>query len=323
MSISEFDLIQYFFNQEKQARSDVILGMGDDAALLQPPHGQQLVVTTDTLVCGKHFPENTSPADIGYKSLAVSLSDLAAMGAEPAWILLALTLPEADPAWLEQFTQGFFSLMRRFHCQLVGGDLTCGPLSITVQALGFVPPGKALLRSGAKVGDRIYVSGVLGDAGFALAYLKNNNKLLPLTEKQIQSLMQRLHRPQPCLELGLALRDIASSAIDISDGLAADLGHILSASQVGAVINMTDLPISEILQKLPSEKAWQLALSAGDDYELCFTVPLRRETELQHFLKDSACSFACIGAIKKDLGLSLYREDGSLFIVKETGFQHF
>jgi thiamine-monophosphate kinase len=322
MSISEFDLIQRFFNQEKPLRSDVILGIGDDAALLQPPHGQQIVVTTDTLVLGKHFSDNTSPRDIGHRSLAVNLSDLAAMGAEPAWILLALTLPVVDEAWLQQFSQGFFSLMQSFHCQLVGGNLTCGPLSITVQALGFVPSGKALFRSGARAGDRIYVSGSLGDAGLALAYLQNN-KLFSLSEKQIQSLLQRLHRPQPRVDMGLALRGIAHSAIDISDGLAADLGHILSASRVGAMIAVAELPLSEILQELPAEKAWQLALSAGDDYELCFTVASTREKELRECLKEITCPFTCIGVIKNEAGLVFHREDGSPFGLKKLGFQHF
>ena len=322
MSVSEFGLIQRFFNQEKQSRPDVMHGIGDDAAVLQVPEGQQLVVTTDTLVLDRHFPKNTLAADIGYKALAVNLSDLAAMGAEPAWVLLALTLPTADEAWLAQFSQGFFSLLQQFNLQLVGGDVTQGPLSITVQAMGFVPSGKALLRSGAKPGDRIYVTGTLGDAGLALACLQKKISV-NLSKKQSQYVMQRLNRPEPRIACGLALRGIASSAIDISDGLAADLDHILVASQVGAAVDVAKLPLSEALHELPREKALQLALSAGDDYELCFTVPPTCEAQLQHGLKNIACPVTCLGVINKEPGLSLYDVNGSPFVLKQTGFQHF
>lgn len=322
MSISEFDLIQSFFNRAKHNRSDVIQGIGDDAAILQVPVGQQLVVSTDTLVAGQHFCENAAPADIAYKSLAVNLSDLAAMGAKPAWILLALTLPTADECWLKKFTQGFFPLLERFQCQLVGGDITKGPLSVTVQALGFVPPGKALRRSGAQPGDSIYVTGTLGDAGLALAYLQNKIAF-PFTQAQVTFLENRLYRPEPRIAVGLALRDMASSAIDISDGLAADLSHILSASQVGATIEMAKLPFSDSLRTLVFEKACQFALSAGDDYELCFTVPKTGEIALQHNLDAIGCFYTHIGFINKDSSLLLKREDGSVFILKQTGFQHF
>lgn len=320
--MNEFDLIQNFFNREKKNRTDVILGIGDDAALLQVPFGQQLVVSTDTLVLGRHFPENTSPADIAYKALAVNLSDLAAMGAEPAWILLALTLPSVHEIWLKEFSQGFFSLMHDFRLQLVGGDITAGPLSITVQALGFVPAGKALCRLGAMPGDHLYVSGTLGDAGLALAYLRKEASFA-LTQSQIQSLMQRLNRPEPRVELGLALRNIATSAIDISDGLMADLNHILVANQLGASIQLADLPLSASLQQLPREQAWQLALSAGDDYELCFTVPESCHIALQSHLKAIHSACTCIGQIKKEPGLSIIRQDGSLLALEKTGFQHF
>jgi thiamine-monophosphate kinase len=322
MAISEFDLIQAFFKQATATRTDVTLGIGDDAALLCVPPGQHLVATTDTLVSGHHFPENTSPYDIGYKALAVNLSDLAAMGAEPAWILLALTLPTADESWLKQFAQGFFSLIQQFHCQLVGGDVSRGPLSITVQALGFVPRGKALLRSGAQVGDTIYVSGTLGDAGLALDYLQQKI-VLHLHKKQQELLLAHLNTPQPRIELGLALRDIASSAIDISDGLAADLGHILAASQLGATLYIEKLPLSECLQEISREKAWQYALSAGDDYELCFTVPEFRKVALQQLTKIIPCAITCIGVVKEQQELSLYRHDGSRFVLKGKGFQHF
>ncbi|WP_342220490.1 thiamine-phosphate kinase [Rickettsiella endosymbiont of Miltochrista miniata] len=322
MPVNEFDLIQHFFNQEPSNRKDVILGIGDDAALLRVPLGQQLVVTTDTLVSGRHFPENTSPADIGYKALAVSLSDLAAMGADPAWILLALTLPNANEIWLRKFSEGFFPLMQRFQLQLVGGDMTQGPLTITVQALGFVPPGKALCRIGARAGDRIYVTGTLGDAGLALETI-NREDSLGLTSSQTLAVMQRLNRPEPRVEIGLALRKIASSAIDVSDGLAADLGHILSSNQVGAILQLEKLPLSDSLRTLPPERAWQLALSSGDDYELCFTVPESQERALQQHLAALNTPYTCIGTIKKEPGSVLLGKNGSTFNIDRTGFQHF
>lgn len=322
MMINEFDLIQHFFNQATNNRKDVILGIGDDAALLQIPLGQQLVASTDTLVSGRHFPENTSPADIGYKALAVNLSDLAAMGAEPAWILLALTLPNANEVWLRKFTDGFFPLMQRFRMQLVGGDMTQGPLTITVQALGFVPPGKALCRIGARAGDRVYVTGTLGDAGLALETI-NKKDCLELTSLQILAVMQRLHRPEPRVEIGLALRNIASSAIDVSDGLAADLGHILSANQVGAILQLEKLPLSDSLRALPPERAWQLASNSGDDYELCFTVPESQERMLQQHLTALNTCYTCIGTIKKEPGLILLGSNGATFSIDRTGFQHF
>lgn len=322
MMLNEFKLIQHFFNQELSNRKDVILGIGDDAALLRMPLGQQLVVTTDTLVSGRHFPENTLPADIGYKSLAVSLSDLAAMGAEPAWILLALTLPNANEIWFRKFSDGFFPLMQRFQLQLVGGDMTQGPLTITVQALGFVPAARALCRSGAGVGDRIYVTGTLGDAGLALEII-NKKDGLGLTSPQTLAVMQRLNRPDPRVKIGLALRNIASSAIDVSDGLAADLSHILSANQVGAILQLEKLPLSDSLQTLPAERAWQLALSSGDDYELCFTVPESQERALQQHLTALNTPYTCIGTIKKESGLILLDKNGSTFNIDRTGFQHF
>lgn len=321
MSTNEFDLIQHFFKKEKINDANIIQGIGDDGAILQVPPGQQLVATTDTLVANRHFPEDTSPFDIGYKALAVNLSDLAAMGAEPAWILLALTLPVADESWLDAFTRGFFSLLRRFRCQLVGGDITSGPLSITVQALGFIPTGKALLRSGAQVGDRIYVTGTLGDAGLALADLQLKADVR--TQEQRSFLLTRLNRPEPRVGIGLALRNIASSVIDISDGLAADLNHILLASQVGASIDVTKLPLSDTLLTLQSDQATQLALSAGDDYELCFTVPTARESDLTQALKSSACPYTAIGFIKKESGLLLQKEEGEIFQLKKQGFLHF
>lgn len=322
MPFNEFDLIQRFFNRKTKNRKDVILGIGDDAALLQVPFDQQLVVTTDTLVAGRHFPINTLPEDIGYKALAVNLSDLAAMGAEPAWILLALTLPKANEIWIRKFTEGFFSLMQNFQLQLVGGDITQGPLTITIQALGFVPTGKALGRVGVNVGDRIYVTGCLGDAGLALETIKKKNDF-GLTTTQMRTVLQRLNRPTPRVDVGLALRGIASSAIDISDGFAADLNHILLANRVGAILQLEKLPLSNSLLALPREEAWKLALSSGDDYELCFTVPESCEKILQQHLQKLSTPYTCVGSVKKDQGLLLLDENESVFYIDKTGFQHF
>lgn len=322
MVLNEFELIQRFFNQPMKCRNDVTLGIGDDGAVLNVPFNQQLVVSTDTFVAGRHFPEETLPEDIGYKALAVNLSDLAAMAAEPAWILLALTLPHVDETWLKKFNQGFFSLIQQFQLQLVGGDLTRGPLSITVHALGFVPQGKALRRLGAHIGDKIYVTGTLGDAGLALA-LMNTPSCCGLTQSQIFSVKQRLHRPHPRVEVGIALRDIASCAIDISDGLMADLDHLLSANQVGAIVQLEKLPLSDSLRGLSPEKAWSLALSSGDDYELCFTVPESKERDLQQQLATINTPYQCIGHIKADSGLILLDKKGAIFNTDKTGFQHF
>lgn len=322
MPFNEFDLIQRFFNRKTKNRKDVILGIGDDAALLQVPFDQQLVVTTDTLVAGRHFPINTLPEDIGYKALAVNLSDLAAMGAEPAWILLALTLPKANEIWIRKFTEGFFSLMQNFQLQLVGGDITQGPLTITIQALGFVPTGKALGRVGVNVGDHIYVTGCLGDAGLALETIEKKNDF-GLTTTQMRTVLQRLNRPTPRVDVGLALRGIASSAIDISDGFAADLNHILLANRVGAILQLEKLPLSNSLLALPREEAWKLALSSGDDYELCFTVPESCEKILQQHLQKLNTPYTCVGSVKKDQGLLLLDENESVFYIDKMGFQHF
>jgi thiamine-monophosphate kinase len=319
--MDEFNLIEYFFNRNKRNRADVIRGIGDDAALLMPPPEHCLVATIDTLLNKKHFLQNTPPKTLGHKALAVNLSDLAAMGAEPAWILLALTLPTADETWLAEFSKGFFTLLRRFKCQLVGGDLTCGPLSITIQALGFVPERKALLRDNAKIGDHIYVTGTLGDAGLALAYLQKKISL-NLNAAQKKILLDRLNCPEPRIAMGLALRDIANSAIDISDGLAADLEHILTASQVGGIIYLDRLPFSHCLAKLPRKKAWQFALNAGDDYELCFTAPKLSDLALQQLAKTVGCRITCIGIITKEKGLFFSHSDAS-FRLETKGFQHF
>ncbi len=267
--LNEFSLIEKYFTNQKVFRTDVLLGVGDDAALVTIPSNHQLVLTMDTLIEGIHFPTHTSPCDIGYKALAVNLSDLAAMGADPAWITLALTIPEVNSTWLDDFANGLFQLANEFNVQLIGGDTTRGKLSITIQAHGFVPTNQALRRDGAKVGDKIYVSGTLGDAGLGLRVARDNFDL-PFDDKIL--VLQKLNRPAAKIKLGIMLRELANSAIDISDGLLADLNHILERSHVGARINANDIPLSKALLNLPREEALKLALTAGDDYELCFTV---------------------------------------------------
>lgn len=316
--MSEFSLIDFYFKQRTQKREDVLLGIGDDAALLSVPPGKILVTSIDILISGVHFPVNTLASDIGHKSLAVSLSDMAAMGAEPAWVMLALTLPEEDKTWLKGFCQGFFELADQYGLQLVGGDTTRGPLSITTQVMGFVPVGQAVLRSGAKIGDKIFVTGSLGGAGLGLLVAQNkiavNNK----------NPLNKLNRPEPRVVMGKALRGVASAMIDISDGLVADLGHILTASSVGALVHLQDIPLDEVLKNtMPLKEAYSLALSAGDDYELCFTVPEAKCEPLREIFAEFSCGYFCIGLIEEEQGIRVLDEVGNPFYVECLGYQHF
>jgi len=321
MGLSEFSLIERYFSSGLVARGDVQLGVGDDAALLAPPAGQSLALSLDSLVEGVHFPVNTSPENIGYKSLAVNLSDMAAMGAEPAWMLLGITLPAADEAWLDSFSQGLSQLAREYRVALVGGDTTRGPLTISVQICGFVPPSQALRRDGAKVGDRIYVTGQLGDAGLGLQLVQQRCGLL-LEQSRRDYFISRLERPTPRVAAGLALRGLATSAIDVSDGLAADLGHILKASAVGASLNVDALPVAAEIKGLNSEW-WNLPLSAGDDYELCFTIPAGREDQVKSAMLNINCPITCIGQITAEPGLHLHRDNGDPVVERAQGYQHF
>lgn len=319
MPLGEFDLIHRYFERSIEQRQDVIVGIGDDGAVVRVPPGVELVLTSDTLVAGVHFSEDIPPEDLGYKALAVNLSDLAAMGARPAWAMMALTLPQAEEAWLAAFAQGFFELAQRFSVALIGGDLTRGPLSITVQMHGFVPEGRALRRSGAQAGHYIYVTGTLGDAALALT-----SRLIELTDTYRPYLLGRLYRPSPRISEGLIVRPIASSAIDISDGLIADLGHILEMSHVGAVLEVDRLPLSTALQKIKDKKyGWELALTGGDDYELCFTLPPEHRAVLESKRSDFACTVSCIGRIEAERGLRCIEHDGTPYIPQGAGYRHF
>lgn len=322
MPASEFSLIDRYFAAHSLRRPDVVLGIGDDCALLIPPADQQLVVTMDTLVAGVHFFAHADPEGLGHKALAVNLSDLASMGATPAWATLALTLPKADEDWLEWFCWGLFALADRYGVQLVGGDTTHGPVTtITIQAHGFVPPGLALHRDGAKPGDGIYVTGTPGDAGLALAATYGKTTVAPEYRAYIQ---QRLERPEPRLVEGAALRGVASAAIDVSDGLAQDLGHILERSGVGARLEVDRLPLSlALIISLDRDAAIVTALAGGDDYELCFTVPPGRAAQLESVAMAWECRCARIGVITAEPGLHLVRADGSAFHLERLGYDHF
>jgi thiamine-monophosphate kinase len=318
--LNEFELIAQYFARQPVSRADVVLGIGDDAAVLQVPADQQLVMSTDMLVCGVHFPERTDPEAIGHKALAVNLSDLAAMGANPVWFTLNLSLPFADPAWLEGFCKGLFALARQYDVQLVGGDTTRGPLSVGVQICGFVPCGQALTRSGAKPGDRVYVTGVLGDAAIGLRFAQRK---LAVPEEYQANVLERLNRPQPRVAAGLGLRGLASACIDLSDGLAADLGRLLSASGVGARIDLRRLPLSPAYDCAFAQYGWDLALAHGDDYELCFTIPSAREAAFRQASIRFGVSCAYIGDIETEPGLRAMDESGQPYIVKHAGYDHF
>ncbi|HEX4479825.1 MAG TPA: thiamine-phosphate kinase [Rudaea sp.] len=318
--MSEFELIDIIRTHCAIARDDVRLGIGDDAAILTVPANHQLVVSTDTLVSGVHFPETTQAADIGWKSLAVNLSDLAAMGATPAWATLALTLPVPDRRWVEAFSDGFASLAREFKLALVGGDTTQGPLSITVTVHGFVPSDAALLRSGARVGDFLFVTGTLGDAAGGLRLMAEDGQ----RDDSMKELVQRLNRPTPRVAQGLVLRGRARSCIDVSDGLLADLGHICAASGVGCEVDVDALPTSSALNAgFGREERRSLQLGGGDDYELCFTASEEIAAELLGDLARSGCGATRVGRVVERSGVRVIDAAGDAVIVSSRGWEHF
>ena len=320
----EFDLIELIRQRTAQPRDDVRLGIGDDAAVLAVPAGQELAVAIDTLVEGVHFPVGTAAVDIGWKALAVNLSDLAAMGASPAWALLALTLPAADAAFVEGFAEGFTQLAQPHRLALVGGDTTRGPLCISVAVHGFVPPGKAITRAGARAGDAVLVTGTLGDAAAGLHALQHPSRADGSRGKLREFLIERLNRPLPRLAAGAALRGQASACADVSDGLLADLGHICTASGVGAEIEAALLPRSSALLGLHDEAtALHFALSGGDDYELCFSVPMQRLADVQADLSRLGCGVTRIGRIVEGEGVRVRAADGSWLESGSKGWEHF
>lgn len=313
----EFDLIAAIRARTAVARADVALGIGDDAALLDVSAGQHLVACTDTLVEGVHFPRGTAPADLGWKSLAVNLSDLAAMGAQPAWALLALTLPVADARFVQGFADGFAELARAHGVALVGGDTTQGPLTITVTAMGCVPHGAALTRAGARVGDGVFVTGTLGDAAGALLRVQGHGDV-PV------ALRARLDRPEPRVSAGLALRGIASACIDVSDGLVADLGHVCMASGVGAELELDALPLSAGLRAVFDEETGRrFALAGGDDYELCFTAPTSDGDAIHKACAGVGLQVTRIGRIVAGTGVRVLDANGGAVEVPRAGWEHF
>lgn len=316
----EFSLIDRIRQRTAQSRDDVRLGIGDDAALLAVPSGQELAVAIDTMVEGVHFPHDTPAADLGWKALAVNLSDLAAMGATPAWALLALTLPRADETFIDDFADGFAQLAQTYRLALVGGDTTRGALTISVVVHGFVPPGKALTRAGAQVGDAVLVTGTLGDAASGLQLLQQRHR----GDAQSNYLVERLNRPTPRVAAGLVLRERASACIDVSDGLLADLGHICATSGVGAEIEAALLPRSSALLDLFDDVSSRgFALSGGDDYELCFTVPPQRVASVQSDLARLGCGATRIGRIVEGEGVKVRDANGQWLESAHQGWDHF
>ena len=321
MSSSEFELIKKYFQNLTDDDSSVQCGIGDDASVIQIPHGMEIVLSIDTLLEDTHFPTDTLPSDIAYKALAVNLSDMAAMGAVPKWVLLSISLPENDEVWLEQFASGFLELAKQHSVNLVGGDMSRGPLSITVQIQGLVPTGKALKRGGAQQGDLIYVSGTLGDAGVGLDIIQQK---LVIADEHEMFFLNSLNRPEISIDAGLHLRDMASSAIDISDGLISDLRHILEASHVGAEIEMEKIPLSEGMQQcIDKMVAWNYALTFGDDYKLCFTVSAKKHDKVISTFNDINTPVYCIGKITGGRELICKCSDGSGFEPSGHSYSHF
>lgn len=317
MSSSEFSLIERYFSNTGPAQSSTILSQGDDAAVIQVPAGQQLVMSIDTLNIGVHFPEQTASADIAHKALAVNLSDLAAMAATPAWFLLSISLPGSDERWLAEFSQGLKQLASEYQIELIGGDTCHGPLSITIQVNGLVKKNKFLGRSGARIGDLIVVSGELGNAALGLAHIQEN---INLPEALRTRCVDALNHPTPRLCLTAFLQQYATAAIDLSDGLVGDLRHILNKSNVGANINQTDLPVNDWIK---AQSAYQFALQGGDDYELCFTVPDQHESQLEIWNQQNPdCPLRVIGSITES-GYYLINGEEQIDLSQSQGYQHF
>jgi thiamine-monophosphate kinase len=316
--MSEFDLIRRFFTR---ATPSALLGVGDDAALLEVTEGNALAISCDMLVSGTHFLPEADPTLLGHKTLAVNLSDMAAMGATPRWATLAIALPSADESWLNDFSNGFFSLAQQHSVELIGGDTTRGPLNLSVTIIGEVPASMALRRSGARDGDEIWVSGCLGDAALALAHLK---KIVTLPEPEFSICAKALHQPQPRVALGEALRGVATSAIDVSDGLLADLGHILEASKVGAQIDFAALPTSPAMSgQLHLQVGMQCILAGGDDYELCFTAPRAHHAKVQDISRVLGVPLTRIGKIVAGCECDVRDASGNQIKLESSGYDHF
>ena len=321
--MDEFSLIQHFFSAANLDSDNkyVLLGIGDDTAIIKAVQDEELLFTIDTLISGVNFPEDTDPVAIGHKSLAVNLSDIAAMGGRARWFTLALSLPDVDANWLQAFSNGLLSLAKQFDVSLVGGDTTRGPLSITISVIGTAPEGTAIRRSGARTGDSIFVTGKPGMAALGLAAIKGSLALPGTAQATFQ---QQLDYPQPRLLEGDFLRNYASSMIDISDGLAADLGHILAASHCGAVINRDSLTCWQTgLSTLPDSRLLDAALYGGDDYELLFSVPAGMSFSLEQDWPGSFSPLSRIGEVTEDKGIMMRDNSGKLMKITARGYNHF
>lgn len=335
----EHHIIEEHFVRKSVHRPDIIVGIGDDAAVVTVPDGKQLVVTMDTLNAGIHFPYPksasvkqcydklsaslnntiTSPYDIGYKAAVVNLSDLAAMGAEPTWVTLSLSLPETSSRWLEEFSQGFTDVLNRYNVALIGGDLNRGALSITVQAHGLVDKGQAILHSTAQPGDLIYVSGTLGSAAYALALLQAADEAPVL-----QQVLPALNQPTPRVELGMALQGVVTAMMDLSDGLSKDLTRMLRACHYGAIVDLQKCPVDNILtQQLPIEQIYQYVFTGGDDYELCFTISPEQQETISTISEQLSIPLTEIGRITHMPGITLLNADENCAKLKNSGYDHF
>ncbi len=317
--MNEFTLIQRYFARQQQHDS-VDVGIGDDCAVLAPPSGQQLVVSIDTAVAGRHFPQDAKPDLIAGRALHCAVSDLAAMGAEPLWFTLALTLPHADENWMDMFSKGLFQAAEKYNICLIGGDTTKGPLTISIQVHGAVPSQSVLLRDGAQVGDQIFVTGTLGDAAAGLEVVTGR---LKTDEQSAEYLRKRYFHPEARIRAGLLLRYMASSAIDVSDGLLSDLGHLCEASGVGAIVDSTHLPLSpELLASVPTGKALEWALTGGDDYQLCFTAPPKHAEQLLVQSRNRVLDVTLIGEIVEGGGI-IDAKTRQPYQYKQGGYSHF
>ncbi len=318
--LSEFELIARYFVRPSHPKNRATLGIGDDCALLTQRAGMQTAISSDMLVEGRHFFAGADPFKLGHKSLAVNLSDLAAMGAEPTAFTLAFSLPGVEEEWLAQFSQGMFALADAHGCELIGGDTTKGPLNICITVFGQIPVEQALRRDAARAGDDIWVSGTLGDARLALGALYNE---YPLDAEMLDAAAIRLHTPQPRVALGLALRGVAHAALDVSDGLIGDLGHILHSSHVGATLNLDALPAGAMLLQQPLDMRRRFTLAGGDDYELCFTAPVSRRDAVLGAALAADTPVTRIGTIDAEAGMRLLDLDGHPLDLNISSFDHF
>jgi len=317
-SSPEFELIARHFTRPA---ANAVLGVGDDCALVDVTNGMDLAVSMDTMVSGTHFFPDVDPENLGHKALAVNLSDMAAMGALPYWAMLAVTLPNVDHAWLAAFAKGFFDLAQEYNVSLIGGDTTRGPLALTVTIMGEVPAGAALRRSGAKAGNDVWVSGNVGDAALAVAH--RHGKIV-LSEADYREAVMRLYEPTPRVALGQALRGLATAAIDISDGLLADLTHICRLSGTGATVELNNVPVSSIGSKhIGSDEGRNAILAGGDDYELCFTAHANSRDSIEDLTDVLGIPITRIGQIKRGKGVSLLGADGKPVKIDGRGYDHF